>query len=99
MVSFINRKKTNSHFTKYIFVFITIIFLLSFLIQFFFSIQSEKTNIQNKFKHFVSKNRELFINSLKFLDPKKLEGELNKTHSISGIKKVHLSSYIFKCTL
>ena len=91
MVSYNKMTSSSPKLTNYIFVFFSIIFSISFIFQFFFSVQNEKNKVRSEVKKFIFKSKLPYKNAITSSDNNKLIKELNKTQNISSIQKVELS--------
>ncbi len=90
MVTYDKKVSSISNLTKYTFAFFTFIFSISFIFQFFLYVENEKKELISKVHFFISENKSYYKSSLKLLDVKKLETELNKIQNFSFIQKVEL---------
>ena len=90
MVSYNKRKNSDSNLTNYIFSFVTIIFSISFIFQFYLAIEGEKKETLSKVKSFISKRNSSYKNALSALDYKELKNELNQIQNMPSIQRVEL---------
>ena len=90
MVSYNKRKNSDSNLTNYIFSFVTIIFSISFIFQFYLAIENEKKETLSKVKSFISKKKSSYKSALSALDYKELKNELNQIQNMPSIQKVEL---------
>ena len=90
MVSYNKRKNSDSNLTNYIFSFVTIIFSISFIFQFYLAIENEKKETLSKVTSFISKKKSSYKSALSALDYKELKNELNQIQNMPSIQKVEL---------
>ena len=90
MVTYNKKIRSSSNLANYIFVIFTFIFSISFIFQFFLSVENEKKEMMSKVHSFFSDKKSIYKRYLISLDVKKLESELNKLQTFSFIEKVEL---------